>query len=168
MERTNASEVTESRFMVAMLSKALDKDAIDSVTKRAMELYTLCCKRRGGGSARQLTRFDKGVKRGVAKKAGTESAWLKRRRTQVAYATANDTVATPPRRNAETLPEWVSSHEKERRTQHDRLVVRAVDAWALAFRVARAWSRQTSIFCVCAAALTIWGVTSHGSKTPLR
>lgn len=43
--------------------------------------------------------------------------------------TANDTVATPPRRNAETLPEWVSSHEKERRTQHDRLVVRAVDAY---------------------------------------
>ena len=125
----NAPKVTESRFMVAMLSKALDKDAIDSVTKRAMELYTLCCKRRGGGSARQLTRFDKGVKRGVAKKAGTESAWLKRRRTQVADATANDTVATPPRRNAETLPEWVSSHEKERRTQHDRLVVRAVDAY---------------------------------------
>ena len=42
--------------------------------------------------------------------------------------TANDTIATPPRRNAETLPEWVSSHEKER-TQHDRLVVRAVHAY---------------------------------------
>ena len=127
VERCNASNDTESRFTICMLTKP-DQGEEDLVCRRARQLYL---KVKPTGRLRLRARFDKGIPRGPLHVPDgaplSEAAWLRGRwravqegMMQVGTKTAAPPPASPERRRRARPAEWDKEFKRQKDLQGKR------------------------------------------------